>query len=313
MDILVKPEQLRQTAKSLSESAKRISKGIQLIDETMQSVGPAQFSGYQADSIRNRYQSIRERLLSSHIVVARFSAELEKIARQFEDVDREVAQGEKADKFGASSQKFNWYKTGSEIAKKTLAFGLNILRKIPNDSAIRGSWKGFGRYLNSLIGNKKAGWVGTMDRLGHIIKNKTVQKVETGGAFSLGVIGDLLEGDRWDRAIGSEVIEVAAETSLPILIGGAVGGIVGSFVGGVGAVPGVVIGAKIGMGVYTAYQSFQSALVVGHIFSVGLQIAGATEDAIWLQNTLDKVDVGERIGDDLYDWIYNRVTGRVPQ
>ncbi len=311
MDILVKPEQLRQTAKSLSESAKRISKGIQLIDETMQSVGPAQFSGYQADSIRNRYQSIRERLLSSYIVVARFSAELEKIARQFEDVDREVAQGEKADKFGASSQKFNWYKTGSEIAKKTLAYGLIVLRKIPNDSAIRGSWKGLGRYLNSLIGKKKAGWVRTMDRLGHIIKNKTVQKVvKTGGAFSLGVIGDLLEGDRWDRAIGSEAIEVAAETSLPILIGGAVGGIIGSFFGGAGAVPGAVIGAKIGVGVYAAYQS---ALVAGIIFSGGLQIAGATKDAIWLQNTMDRVEGGEGIVDELYDRIYNRVTGRVPQ
>lgn len=211
---------------------------------------------------------------------------------------------------GQTNEKFSWFKPIEGLTKQ----GLEILKRIPYDSVLRGSWKGMGRWLNAALGDAKAGWVGRMDRLGHIIKNPAVTE---GLPFGLGVASDLLQGDRWDRALGSEAIEMAAEAALPMAVGGIIGGIIGGVAGtaagGVGAIPGAVAGAaagaKIGIAVYGVYQS---VLAAGSIFSGVLQAGQAADQALWLQNTIEQWDIGERISDGLYDGIYHFATGRQP-
>ncbi|GEM_PF-6341794 len=207
-------------------------------------------------------------------------------------------------------KKFDWYKPSKSLTEKVL----EILDKVPYDSTIRGSWKGLGRWVNeALEKNLKAGWVGKMDRLGHIVRSPAVQK---GAPFALGVVGEFLKGDHWDRALGSEAIETAAEWGLPMAIGGAIGGIIGGVAGaaagGVGAIPGAMAGAatgaKIGVVVYKAYQG---VLAAASIFSGMLEVSGNSNEAIWLQNTIDKYDFGENIGNGVYDGIYNYATQKV--
>jgi uncharacterized protein YukE len=201
---------------------------------------------------------------------------------------------------------FDWYKPGSEILKR----GLDLLKKMPYDSEVHQSWEGIGRILNNFVGNQKAGWVGGMNKLGHIIRSPVVSK---GVPYGLGVVGDLLDGNRWDRAFGSEAIEGVADWGMPIVIGGAIGGVVGGVLGlgagGVGAIPGAVAGAaagaKIGVAVYGVYQG---VIAAGHIFSGALQVGGYGSQGLWLQNNLESLDFGEKIGDGLYDAIYNFAT-----
>jgi hypothetical protein len=210
---------------------------------------------------------------------------------------------------GKATEKFDWYKTGSTVIDR----GLKILGKVPYDSTIGPSWKGVGRLFNFAQGNLNAGWVGKMDGLGHIIKNPAISK---GLPYGLGVMGDLLDGDRLDRALGSEAIETAAEWGVPLVMGGAVGGAIGGVLGlgagGVGAIPGAIagaaLGAKIGVGVYAVYQW---GLAAGNIFSGGLELAGYDQQALWLQNELEPLDFGERIGDTLYDSVYDFVDHKI--
>lgn len=203
-------------------------------------------------------------------------------------------------------KEFNWFTPISD----TVTLGLKGLEHIPYRS-----WKGLGRWLNQMVGNMKAGWVGKMDRLGHFLRNPVVQH---GGLYVLGVAKDLLDGDRLDRALGSEVIEMAAEMAAPALIGGAIGavigGVLGAGAGGVGIVPGAVAGATIGAHVgLEVYAVYQTVLAVGGIFSGGLQMAGASQEALWLQNTIEDLDIGEHIGDDVYDGIYHLITSPQPE
>lgn len=132
-------------------------------------------------------------------------------------------------------------------------------------------WRSVGRELNQWSGNLKAGWVGRMDDLGHTVHSPLISK---GVPFGLGVASDLLSGDSLDRAIGSEVIETAFDMAIEII-------------------PGINV----------AYGVYQTALTVGSVFAGVLQVIGCTEEAAWLQNTLDALDIGEHVGDMLYDFI----------
>lgn len=91
MDILVKPNQLRETVSVLRSSAKKIAQGFSEVDNQMQAVGPGKFSGYQADNIRQRYHSVRDLLLSSHDQIIKFANELDNIAKVFEAEDRKLS------------------------------------------------------------------------------------------------------------------------------------------------------------------------------------------------------------------------------
>jgi hypothetical protein len=194
----------------------------------------------------------------------------------------------------------DWYKLGVIPITETIRWS----KEIP--------WKSVGRFINNnLVGNMRGGWVGGMDILGNIIKRPIVKE---GLPKVLGLVGDLIKGDNLDRAIGSEMIEAAADWGLPIMIGSAVGGFIGGAAGllggaGVGAIPGAVAGAafgtKAGVAIYAGYQSVVNA---GYVFSVGEQIIGNEQQALDLQNSLDKLDFGEYIGNKVYDTAKDFVT-----
>lgn len=170
-------------------------------------------------------------------------------------------------------------------------------------------WRSFGRMLNHLEGDMKAGWVGRMDALGHTLHTPVVQY---GVPLGMGITSDILSGDSIDHAIGSELFEAAFETFAPTIIGGVMGGLigtaVGSLAGGVGAVPGAIAGAQIGSQLATSlYHGYQIVLSVGSVFAGALQITGHAKQAIWLQNTLDTLDIAEHVGDTLYDAFYDAI------
>jgi hypothetical protein len=168
------------------------------------------------------------------------------------------------------------------------------------------SWKGIGRLMNIGVGNLKGGWVGKMDRLGDILQKPASKIGVPILGYGLGIAGDRFKGDNWGRALGSEAIETGADFGLPILIGGAVGGLIGGaagfLAGGVGAIPGAVAGAQFGAtAATTIYAAYQGILAVGYVFSAVEQLNGNEQQALELQNNLDKLDFGENIGNSIYD------------
>lgn len=89
--ILVKPGDLRHASSDLRQSARRISHSISEVDALLRAVGPAQFSGRQADQIRTRYRSAREKLFAADDLVNQFAATLERLAKEFEKTDRALS------------------------------------------------------------------------------------------------------------------------------------------------------------------------------------------------------------------------------
>lgn len=90
-DILVKPGDLRQASSDLRQSARKISHSINEVDEVIRAVGPAKFSGRQADQIRTRFRAVRERLMAADDLVNQFALKLDQLAREFEKTDRQLA------------------------------------------------------------------------------------------------------------------------------------------------------------------------------------------------------------------------------
>lgn len=145
MDILVKPEQLLRTATELRNSAKKISNGMASVDAIMREVGPAQFSGHQAEDIRRRFQSVRERLLNSHAQIIHFSAELENMAKAFAAEDRKLATGWFAWMGNGlfSSIQTEWRKIGPAILNILGSLGISWPPKIslfPNTDLPQPPW-----------------------------------------------------------------------------------------------------------------------------------------------------------------------------
>lgn len=145
MDILVKPDQLLRTAAELRHSAKKISNGMTSVDAIMREVGPAQFSGHQAEDIRRRFQSMRERLLNSHAQIIHFSAELENMAKAFAAEDRKLATGRFAWMGNGlfSSIQSEWGKIGPAILRILGSLGISWPPKIslfPNTDLPQPPW-----------------------------------------------------------------------------------------------------------------------------------------------------------------------------
>lgn len=91
MDILISPTQLRKTADNLLDSSRNISRCMHSVDEIIQNIGTARFTGQQADQLRRTYQSTRDQLMSAHKLVSQFSTQLETLARDFENEDKKLA------------------------------------------------------------------------------------------------------------------------------------------------------------------------------------------------------------------------------
>jgi len=168
---------------------------------------------------------------------------------------------------GGGTLPFDWTKPRDEAIKNLL----ELLKKIPYDSRIRLSYKGVGRWLNQLVGNQKAGFVGFMDRFGHLVKSPVVKD---GIPLGLGIWADYRESHDWKHALGSEVIEFGVDKAIY-------------------AIPYVGV----------AYGAYNIGLTLGHLTAGVLEITGHHETALKWQETLDQLDISERLGDAIYDFI----------
>ena len=163
---------------------------------------------------------------------------------------------------------FNWAGWGEGVSDPTL----KLLSEMKYDSKVGEiSYKGIGRALNTMAGGKKAGFVGFMNDAGHIIRNPIVSE---GLPLGLGVVSDLSGGDSVGKALISEGAEFLIDKGLY-------------------AIP--VVGQ--------VYLGYQIGLGIGHLVSSGLEIAGMHEQAAAMQNTLEVLDISERLGDAVADFV----------
>lgn len=310
--IHMETEHVREVIRMLSQKALELEQVRSNLRSASQRLAMAWQGGRRSERFQRQFETLLRqcemRAQELQMLARRASSEVQ----EWEEVDQHfgafvrrmsqnlavVAPGAAAPVSMSTTQSFDWFSPVSDAAQ----WELDGVAHIPYSA-----WKGMGRWLNQMAGDMKAGWVGKMDGLGHIVKNPAVQH---GIPYGLGVVEDLVDGDRWDRALGSEAIEAAAPAVIGGVVGGIIGGISGTLAGGAGAFPGAIagaeIGAKIGMGVYAVYQTVLGA---GSVFSGVLQAAGASQEAQWLQNTIETVDIGEHIGDGVYDAIYYQFSG----
>ncbi|MCI0732051.1 MAG: hypothetical protein L0332_35745 [Chloroflexi bacterium] len=147
-------------------------------------------------------------------------------------------------------------------------------------------WKNVGRAMNWLIGNQRGGWVGRMDEFGRSIQLENLQGLANNKWLGLATDGIPLGLDiwtssaeeGWSKAIGSETIEFFFEK-------------------GMYAIP--VVGQL--------YMAYDLALDGAGLVAGGLEMLGFEEQAVWLQNTAEQLDIGEYIGDWGYDFLAENV------
>ena len=175
------------------------------------------------------------------------------------------------------AKRFNWWDFGGDISSGTS----NIINYASN---VRyRDFKSIGRFINQLVGNKRAGWVGRMDDLGHMLKSPLVQKLGKGlEGLSLfaGIGEDRAAGFSWEKAIITETAELVTT---------------GLLRKGLYAVP------YVGQ----AMMIYDGALLLGNLAAGGLQSLGFEGAATSLQNFVDAVDVDQYIGKG-YDWVYDK-------
>ncbi len=91
IDILVKPEQLRQTARNLTDSARKIRAALEAVDSAIRELGPSRFEGRRAAELRARHQRLYEDLLHAHKRILLLARRLEEVADGMEEVDLSLA------------------------------------------------------------------------------------------------------------------------------------------------------------------------------------------------------------------------------
>jgi uncharacterized protein YukE len=169
--------------------------------------------------------------------------------------------------YNSVGDEFDWFSWGRRTFKTVLKVG----GEIPYDSISKISYDGIGRWINQIAGSSRAGWVGNMDSIGHIIKNPAISK---GIPLGLGIVSDLMDGDDLRRAVGSEVMEMGITI-------------------GIGAIP--VVGE--------IYLGYQLGLGAANLVAGGMDLFGFHNEAVVLQNTLDKLDFADWFADGAYDWL----------
>ena len=89
--IIIRPDELRRIARILHGSSKRIKAALDSVDQAVSGIGPENFSGQGAESLRKRYAGIQVRLGMANIQIILMAKQLEKIAKGFEDKDKALA------------------------------------------------------------------------------------------------------------------------------------------------------------------------------------------------------------------------------
>ena len=87
-NILVQPQQLRQTAEQLRSHAQKIDQALHAIDNDIRSLKGHHFLGRRADTVQAHYAPKRDALLNANELVLRFSEELKTAASTFEHADQ---------------------------------------------------------------------------------------------------------------------------------------------------------------------------------------------------------------------------------
>lgn len=95
-DILVKPDQLHQTANHLRERAKATQAAMERIEQIFGELPPERFSGHTSFFVRSQYNRRRETLQNSQKVTLRFAQALDQIADRFSGADRALGQSHPA-------------------------------------------------------------------------------------------------------------------------------------------------------------------------------------------------------------------------
>jgi len=184
------------------------------------------------------------------------------------------------------NEEFNWFKWGTGIAGGA-AKVLPALQKITYTD-----YEAFGKLINptlgplyrALAGDQRLSLVPRVSEFAHAIQNPALVAAMPFIGLGLGMISDVAAGDRWDQAIGSELFEA-----------------------------GIKFGIKKGLtriipGVGQALLVYDAVLGVGKLAAVGMDIIGLHEQAAWLQNTVNQLDVVDRFADSAYDFVANYVT-----
>lgn len=87
VDILVRPQELRQTSEQLRTSAKKIGVAMQTIDQEILSLKGDKFLGHRAKAVQAHYAPKRVALLRTKELVTHFAEELQSVATRFEMAD----------------------------------------------------------------------------------------------------------------------------------------------------------------------------------------------------------------------------------
>lgn len=87
-EILVKPPVLRVTATDLRKAAKIIQTAVDSVDSTIKQLGPSRFEGVRADTLRSRYNKLRDAIYRFKPLIDHFANDLDKSAATFEAADR---------------------------------------------------------------------------------------------------------------------------------------------------------------------------------------------------------------------------------
>lgn len=88
-DILVRPIELRQVAIQLRTDASKISRALELIDQSILSLKGDKFLGHRADAVQVHYTPKRKALLKAKDIILHFVADLDQTAAKFEQADRQ--------------------------------------------------------------------------------------------------------------------------------------------------------------------------------------------------------------------------------
>jgi len=193
-----------------------------------------------------------------------------------------------------NNKSFNWWNfTGSAVDATSKI--LEKAQKIPYED-----YQSIGRLINNVIGNKKGGWVDKMDELGHQIRGtegKRLGSALDGLSILAGIGGDLSDGYGLDKAIITSVAEYGAGKLLEF-------GTEKLVTMGLTKLGGKALYAVPYVG--EVMMVYDGAIIVGNLAAGGLELAGFHDQAKWLQNTVDKVDINQYIGkglDKAYDYV----------
>jgi uncharacterized protein YukE len=136
-DILVRPQELRQTAQQLRASANRIASAMNAVDSNVQAMNRQFFSGNRAVLVQANYYKQRDGLLTAKNLVVRFANDLQIAADKFETVDRgQLQEGQVGRPITGTSDNFK-FPEWAQKAMERIKLGGEVLQSLALIAALR--------------------------------------------------------------------------------------------------------------------------------------------------------------------------------